>query len=99
MAGMSNKQNSSRLGEFFRNPLGRRNQTGDIRAAPHSGGTGGTTGGGGTAVERTMEIILKILPDVAKVVEKLPYLEGVAGILSSILQIRQVNGTFSVCSE
>ena len=92
---MSNKQRKSRLGELFRNTLGRGNQTGNAPASARGEGTGEAIGRAGTAVERTGEIVLKILPDVAKVVEKLPYLEGVAGILSSILQIRQVRRTFN----
>ena len=87
---MSNKERKSRLKDLFGNRLGRRGRTGETPEGSRGEVLGGAVERSGTAVVGTAEIALKLLPDVAKVVEKLPYLEGVAGILSSILQIRQV---------
>jgi len=80
---LNSKQHRSRLSELFRNAVGRRNQIGNASVTALTGGAAGT------AVESTGEIALNILSDVAKVVEKLPYIAGIAGILTSILQIRQ----------
>ncbi|KIJ39106.1 hypothetical protein M422DRAFT_258263 [Sphaerobolus stellatus SS14] len=46
-------------------------------------------GGKEDAILGTTETILKLLQDVAKLVDKVPYIEGIAGILGSMIEIRQ----------
>ena len=90
---MSNKDRKPGLRDLLRDRLGphpSRDRTGGTAMKSQGQVTSGALERAGTTIIGAAEIGLKLLPDIAKVVERLPYLEGAVGILNSILQIQKV---------
>ncbi|KIJ39097.1 hypothetical protein M422DRAFT_258253, partial [Sphaerobolus stellatus SS14] len=85
---MTSKPSRLSLSRFLRRTP---SHTGNESTPPSTAQSQRTSSRGGKedAILGTTETILKLLQDVAKLVDKVPYIEGIAGILGSMIEIRQ----------
>ncbi|KIJ35315.1 hypothetical protein M422DRAFT_262480 [Sphaerobolus stellatus SS14] len=85
---MTSKPSRLSLSRFLRRTPSR---AGNESTPPSTAQSQRTSSRGGKedAILGTTETILKLLQDVAKLVDKVPYIEGIAGILGRMIEIRQ----------
>ncbi|KIJ39081.1 hypothetical protein M422DRAFT_258235 [Sphaerobolus stellatus SS14] len=85
---MTSKQSRLSLSRFLRRTPSRAGNESTPPSIAQSQ-TGALRGGKEDTILGTTETILKLLQDVVKLVDKVPYIEGIAGILGSMIEIRQ----------